>query len=213
MPSEFNPRYPGRSSKPYNADGGVVSARAGSPSRFPNSSPLSILAGFPKRAHVTVLAVGENPQAFQSCASTITPAGSRSRRNECLPGETLRVHGERISSARSRRRCSRGSRGCSMHWRKAEASRLSASARWPRAGGRFACWNQKAARDCEKSAQPHNSWHGNRRANQAVKSGIRPNQKRANQIHELLGRHHCSRCSFLMMIAGVCYCISQTVFP
>lgn len=193
---------------------GLFQGAQGSPplSKFATTVAFGVVQNS-KRAHVTVLAVGENPQAFQSCASTITPAGSRSRRNECLPGETLRVHGERISSARSRRRCSRGSRGCSMHWRKAEASRLSASARWPRAGGRFACWNQKAARDCEKSAQPHNSWHGNRRANQAVKSGIRPNQKRANQIHELLGRHHCSRCSFLMMIAGVCYCISQTVFP
>lgn len=34
------------------------------------------------------------------------------------------------------------------------AARLNASARWPRAGGRFACWNQKAVRESETSDNP-----------------------------------------------------------
>ena len=40
----MNPSEPGRSSKTYNVDGGVVSGRAGVTARSPNSSPLSFLA-------------------------------------------------------------------------------------------------------------------------------------------------------------------------
>jgi hypothetical protein len=151
----MNPSEPGFSSKPYNADGGVVSWRAGGHLPFSKFVTTVDYGGIFKTGTCHRFDGGRKSTGISILRihDPREPA-SRLRQNECLPGETLRVHGERISSARSRRRCSRGSRGCSMHWRKAEASRLSASARWPRAGGRFASGVPRAVRGTETSGNP-----------------------------------------------------------